>query len=167
MDDMELAPLPVSKAINSFELLYETADVIDEEPTRLNMSDWVSNYKDQSLFKREWSYNKPSCGTVACAAGWIGILKGFRYANGITALKIILGAQYSSDWFANPVWVRELYDYIFCGDTCQTIPSEEISRKVAKQLREFADTYKKELIVIPQIPGSIAPTSDLLSFDLV
>lgn len=65
--------VPRSTATNSDELLDELVDVIETEPQRLLMSDWVAAFEDPDILPMHGL--EPECGTVACAAGWIKILR--------------------------------------------------------------------------------------------
>jgi hypothetical protein len=60
--------VPRSRATNAYELLDEVVRVIEAEPRRLNMGNWIfmPSYVERELI--------PACGTVGCVAGWIVLL---------------------------------------------------------------------------------------------
>lgn len=79
-----ITPLPISRATNAFDLLEELKAVIREEPQRLYMGWWIAkkhgvmtSTPDWILRtnKRDMGHLQPACGTVACAAGWIVLLR--------------------------------------------------------------------------------------------
>lgn len=68
---MLIKELPKSNATTVRELLNDVKQALLEEPKRANMGRFVAS-RDRS----DGSYDYPSCGTVGCFAGWIGILAG-------------------------------------------------------------------------------------------
>lgn len=65
--------IPRSRAKNSYQLLNELIKVVEDEPERLLMDDWIAAYKEPEILPLNGL--QPECGTVACAAGWIRILR--------------------------------------------------------------------------------------------
>lgn len=72
---MKKTKLPTSKAKTAYGLLSDICRIITEEPKRYDQSFWIyrpygdngaSSYPDKGF---------PSCGTVACVAGWVATLK--------------------------------------------------------------------------------------------
>jgi hypothetical protein len=80
--------VPRSTATNSDELLDELVDVIETEPQRLLMSDWVAAFEEPDILPMHGL--EPACGTIACAAGWIKILR--RPVDRSAAAQLIGGA---------------------------------------------------------------------------
>jgi hypothetical protein len=151
--ETELKPVPLSKATNSFELILEAADVIEEDYRRLNMTDWIVYYRNPGL-----GDEGPDCGCVGCAGGWICLLKGMgRTSRGDDAIHILLGEQYTPYIYDQPPWARKLMDDIFTNDYLLRLPAEDPTTGaiVVERLREFADTYRAQLEAIPQTPGVV------------
>lgn len=66
------APLPTSKAKTAYALLSEIATLILKEPKRYNQERFLVVRGGPEVAPRGF----PSCGTVACVAGWVVALKG-------------------------------------------------------------------------------------------
>lgn len=95
------APMPESHATNAYDLLSDVIRVIQEEPKRLLMDDWLVQPD------RHYSWTAcvaklggpPACGTIGCVAGWVvvlaapdlGSLKNMNID--MTAVQILLGEK--------------------------------------------------------------------------
>lgn len=64
--------LPVSKATNAYELLDEVKALILEEPKRYDQGVWLVESEEEAAGH---GLLLPACGTVACVAGWVVLLK--------------------------------------------------------------------------------------------
>jgi len=71
---MRRARVPRSKATNAFDLLNDVVAVIREEPRRIYMPMWFVHGLDElrKVFGRR---KRPACGTAACVAGWVIVLR--------------------------------------------------------------------------------------------
>ena len=76
----QLAPIPVlAPGTYTVKQILEWAiGVVEAEPRRLFMYNWMTYYKGEPVFgAREPAPNNPvqvpACGTVGCLAGWIGL----------------------------------------------------------------------------------------------
>lgn len=68
--------LPESKATNAYELLDEVRALILAEPKRYDQGRWISKLPDDKARQRLYDVKSfPACGTIACVAGWIVMLK--------------------------------------------------------------------------------------------
>ena len=78
----ELAPLPTTSAATAYDLMTDIQKAILEEPARLNMGLWIAAFRrldpldSYHLIDSEHAA-EPACGTVACYAGWGGVLTGY------------------------------------------------------------------------------------------
>lgn len=75
---------PRSRATTSHGLLNALIRAVRTEPQRLLMDDWVVTFGQH--FERAIHGLKPECGTIACAAGWIKILRRPRDADATTMI---------------------------------------------------------------------------------
>jgi hypothetical protein len=67
---MAKSAMPVSKARTAYGLLSEIRKLILEEPKRYDQTAWK---RDQCGIQKDLA---PACGTTACVAGWVTVLKG-------------------------------------------------------------------------------------------
>lgn len=67
---MKRTPRLRAGTYTSYKVLDFVAKVIEEEPKRLHMDNWISMFKGKKLayFSRR---KKPECSTVCCVGGWI------------------------------------------------------------------------------------------------
>src|SRR5678815_3817725 len=70
---MARAAVPKSTAKNAYELFEDVCKVILEEPKRYNQSTWVEQLRVHADVDRKEEF--AACGTMACIAGWMAILK--------------------------------------------------------------------------------------------
>lgn len=68
------APLPRSRAKTAYQLLDEVKKVIIEEPKRYDQGDFGVDYRN--TWEPGERPDLPICGTVACVAGWMVVLRG-------------------------------------------------------------------------------------------
>jgi hypothetical protein len=141
--------LPVGTT-NVYTVLRHVADLIEEEPTRLNMGDWLFLFKGQEYYNFSTVMPVPACGTVACASGWIGIST--RLTRGIdqgypsaTRVFDFLGLPDASDdpHFTNNRYAVRLRLYSLFMSTDAT-PFE-----VAAALRTIAREFRPTLLRTP------------------
>lgn len=136
MAKKRLAPLPVLKpgTYTGAQVLRHVAKLILAEPKRLDMSSYMGIYRADEA--RVSLYDElPRCGTVACAAGWIGVsIKDKRAATGAfdcpTAIDA-LGAYGAA---------AERLESLFVVAECITDPED-----VAAELRAIAKEHGKQL----------------------
>lgn len=84
------APYPVSKARNSYELLEEVCAVIKEEPRRYDQDTFGSGLRLRGYrATKERLEMGPACGTTACYAGWMVILRNGEIGGGAIWKKAI------------------------------------------------------------------------------
>jgi hypothetical protein len=98
--------LPVSRAENTYELLEEVIAIVTEE-TRCLVMDWyvtlaVNEQQDETMepfpvdygsrqeFEEAYGFEAPSCGTVCCVGGWMGVLRRRHNPDGFTAYALAL-----------------------------------------------------------------------------
>ena len=61
--------VPHTQAETAFDLLNDIIRIIQEEPRRMDMGNWICNPKAVSAVRK-----LPACGTVGCIAGWAVVL---------------------------------------------------------------------------------------------
>lgn len=67
---------PWSHATNAYDLVSDVIRVIEEEPKRFDMADWLDHIMPSRVKKTKSLQERyPACGTVACVAGWIVTLR--------------------------------------------------------------------------------------------
>jgi hypothetical protein len=137
----------VTKPITAGQLLRKIQELVLAKPTRLNMNAWLFRYRGK--LRREFvgrNIPNPSCGTVACIAGWGAVL--LRPAgvsadrldqNASLAMKWAVGHEkYSDTRYADDLFsagpVRSLGEYNWGLPTPGT---QEHAEVVAKRI----DTY--------------------------
>lgn len=95
---MTKTSIPKSKAKTAYGLLSEVRRAILAEPLRYRQEWWISKEHGPSAFNWETPpKGYPSCGTVACVAGWVVSLKRKRLKDPNDAEAIaqrILGLDY-------------------------------------------------------------------------
>lgn len=67
--------IPVSMATNSYDLLEDLKVEILAEPKRLLQGDWFSKVGERGNQDGYAGQMHPACGTVACAKGWLLLLR--------------------------------------------------------------------------------------------
>lgn len=88
-----VSKLPVSTATNVYDLINDLIQSIRNEYRRMNMGEWWERAKTM-YYERE---RQPSCGVVACAAGWIMIL-----ARPQMFVQLVLGKRTGNRYFGVP-----------------------------------------------------------------
>lgn len=73
MNLRQISLLPRSSATNAYDLMVDVIRAIEEEPKRINMDNY-STIKMSQVAKNK----RPACGTVACVAGWMQIMRADR-----------------------------------------------------------------------------------------
>lgn len=92
--------LPSSDATNGYDLLTDVCQAILDEPKRLDMSNWIAVGKFAEFAEKRENM-RPSCGTLACIAGWTVLLRrndraleSFRDSEiADTAINLLLGPE--------------------------------------------------------------------------
>lgn len=73
--------VPHSEAANAYDLLSDVIRVVEEEPRRLYMNQWLIIGVRMDSVGEIWldgsrdTMKPPACGTVGCIAGWVTLLK--------------------------------------------------------------------------------------------
>lgn len=74
----------------AYDVLQFVRRVVKREPLRLYMGDWVTAFKMPPGLAHHWLKKVPTCGTVACVGGWIGIaVTGKEHFGGYSALELL------------------------------------------------------------------------------
>lgn len=60
-------PFPISYAVNAYDTFEDVAQLVLDEPRRLDMAQWVARKKYVEQLEPE---RRPSCNTICCWAGW-------------------------------------------------------------------------------------------------
>lgn len=117
---MANSSIPKSKAKTAYGLLSEVRAIILAEPKRYDQCDWIRTGSGPDY---------PSCGTVACVGGWIGVLKGQHHKS-----QDILGL---SGYQAG-----QLFSYNAAKGQSQSLMH---ARSGAAHIRRFQKRYAKQL----------------------
>ena len=135
-------PTPRSQAETAYELLTDIMQVILEEPKRYNQGTWLEDYRLEDRTQREiLALNTPSCGTVACVAGWAITLK-YKDISGVRSqwataelARFLLGLSYDQ--------ATELFD----GDIIRGfVPGTlEYAQAGVRIIRAFRKKHEKQL----------------------
>jgi hypothetical protein len=196
-----LAPTPELPpgTYSLYDIMQRTGEIVREEPARLNMSDWVRSYKDETVAKQAtpptqppcWvthktaaeragctkcydfveAYNAwrdagappaPACSTVACWAGWGGVLLGRRITSGQEFLSLftLTKALDEAEAILDPAGEKRVealdkLDTLF-GEVSSSfdVGTPEYADEVADQFEEFAEDHAgllKQLVTV--VPG--------------
>jgi hypothetical protein len=130
--------------------------VIDREPKRLKMNNWVTYFKGRLLRPtRITKASQPACGTVACVGGWIGIAVTGREVSGAYPILQLLGLV---EWTEPKYGIARLdYTPAFANEAAEleAIFMRVKSKKtvVVKLLRDYVGrhrpTLKKLTVTVP------------------
>lgn len=155
--------LPYSDADNAFDLCFDGARAIREEPLRFYQEVWMDTSLDMIMQYMRHSGRErtiPACETTGCRAGWLAILS--RAMPAITTMEIrsIAGRllSFDEDDWSDPDNSRLRYDLgdLFDGDACKVKDDEnenigprpgtaEYAEMGAKGLEDFAYRWEGRL----------------------
>jgi len=160
--------VPRSNATNVYDLLMDVARAIEEEPRRYNQEDWHARVAPCEVYEAT-TESGPSCGTVACRAGWIVELAGHWdsdpdpaivwWGGGIAgAARQILGVTWGGltdeEREEDAAFGRDVADLFDGSALCDldnqvAIGTPEYAAAGAAGVREFAEKWKERLLATP------------------
>lgn len=130
---MHFGLIPHSRATNSYDLLLDVIQVIDEEPKRFNWGEWNLEASDDPDLS-------PACGTLACVAGWTSLITAPTLEEGVNPI-----GSYGADalqWF--PYHTRRDLNQVFYatysnGPTDACPYDHHMDRFLGETQRQYAD----------------------------
>lgn len=129
-----MSALPKSKATTAYELLSEVRRLILEEPKR---------YNQEHVFTDPVNRNAPQCGTIACVAGWVAVLKGLdRNRDIMSQAANVLGID---DTEADELFSGAAIDEIAGCNTAPMIGTPEYASYGAQHIAKFQKKYAAQL----------------------
>lgn len=151
---MSALPKPFTKPVLATIFFDRLIDVMEEEPARVDQTDWLEQDQCSLEFKKEVGEIAavPACGTVGCTAGWSAILLGYKRFPGSEVVADQLGLQLVQTEHSD--LVDDLFHHQGYNKNVFEKPgTRDHMRKVVGGIRTFVKEHRnslKRIVIYPK-----------------